>query len=326
MARRLQAQLAWCFSDPVRRFIVGEPFVWKGRVEVGGEIGLGEGEVDLPHGGGRLADRAGFLADGCTEATEDLFHLLLFARARLAPGVAKLHRADRLDEKRGAAGGDAVHDAGEIALGVRFDRHDVAAVALRHDRLLGQATGYGLPQQSLYAIVQTGVRDLDGAAPLGEFGAGAIQDLAARPDRAIKSINEGGEIADPLGDRRERGNAVTERDHVVAGMPGGAGEAEHVKEFGGREPPAAGRRLDEKRGVPGRVDGEAWLDSPQALALGCQPLPAQHFFAVVAGRERARQRAAGFQGAVICQPVADLGEFERFERLGVQRLLLSERG
>ena len=35
------------------------------------------------------------------------------------------------------------------------------------------------------------MRDLDGTPPLGEFGAGAVQDLAARSDRAVEGINEG---------------------------------------------------------------------------------------------------------------------------------------
>ena len=82
------------------------------------------------------AERVGVAADERRQLVEDALLLGLDRQLRLAPGVAQLDHDQRLDEQRLAAARLVVDDALDLALGIGADRHDVAAVAQRDERLL----------------------------------------------------------------------------------------------------------------------------------------------------------------------------------------------
>ena len=153
------------------------------RVHLARELGLGGPEVELGEGAERLAQRPGVRADQRRQLVEDALDLRLLGGLRLAPRVAELDDDQRLDEQRLAAARRVVDDALDPALRLGPDRHHVAAVAERDDRLLeGVAELRG--DERVEAAAEPIEGDADGGAQAAEAGRGRVEQLARRVERA----------------------------------------------------------------------------------------------------------------------------------------------
>ena len=108
-------------------------------VHLGREGRLGAPQVERGEGVEGVAQRLAVDRDQRRQLVEDARDLLLLGGDRLAPGVAELDGHHRLDEQGLAAARGVVDDALDPRAGLGLDRHDVAAVAERHDRLLERA-------------------------------------------------------------------------------------------------------------------------------------------------------------------------------------------
>ena len=104
--------------------------------QLGCERRLGRPEVELGERPERLAQGVRVGRHERRQLVEDARDLLGLGDLRLAPGVAQLDRDERLDEQGLAAPRRVVDDALDPRPGLRLDRHDVAPVAQRDDRLL----------------------------------------------------------------------------------------------------------------------------------------------------------------------------------------------
>ena len=93
------------------------------------------------------------VTDDAAETAQDALDLALLFDLQLTPGVRKVDDGERLDEQRGAAGGDVVDDAADLAAEVGLDRHDVAAVAQGDDRLPGRRGGRSARRETPEAAI-----------------------------------------------------------------------------------------------------------------------------------------------------------------------------
>ena len=117
-------------------------------------------------------------ADERRELVEDPLDLLLLRELRLAPGVAQLDDDERLDEQRLAAAGRVVDDALDPALRLGLDRHDVAAVPERDDRLLEGAAELDRADERVQPAPQAIEGDADGRAQPAQARRGGVEQLA----------------------------------------------------------------------------------------------------------------------------------------------------
>ena len=84
----------------------------QGCVDLGGEGGFGQREVDLADRAFRCDRGPGMLADLLAQPSQDPLDLPFLLQLRLAPSVAHLHHRQRFHEHCGAAGRDIVDHAG----------------------------------------------------------------------------------------------------------------------------------------------------------------------------------------------------------------------
>ena len=154
-----------------------------GGIEIGGQPRLGGPQVEPRQRPEGVAQRDGVGRHEGGQFVEDALDLVAFGGLRLAPGIAELDGNQRLHEQRLAATRRIMEDALDAAPGLGPDRHDVAAVAQRHDRFLEAARRrFGL-DQGLEAPPQPVVGDPDGGPQPTQPWRGAVEQLADRIER-----------------------------------------------------------------------------------------------------------------------------------------------
>ena len=161
-----------------------------GRAHLAGELGLGRPQVEAGQRAKRLAERPGIRADQRRQLIEDPFDLLPLGQLRFAPGVAELDHDERLDEKGLAAPGRVMDDALDPVLGIGADRHDVASVPERDDRLLERAGELGA-DEGVEPALQPIECDPDGGAKPAQPRRRGVEELASRVERASQGRRDG---------------------------------------------------------------------------------------------------------------------------------------
>ena len=229
---------------------------------------------------------------------------------RLAPGVAQLDRDERLDEQRLAAARRVVDDALDPRPGLGLDRHDVAAVAERDDRLLERAAELRADER-VEPAAEPVVGDPDGRAQRRR-GAARPCRAARRPGRSCGPASSGAPAAGGARGRaraaaaaaRRRGASRAARSRRASRRSRGTAPGR-----GGRRGPRArspGRcRAPPRSRRPGRswrsarawsVSSSAARDDDRVVRTARAPRPA----AATAGTRSAsasRARTAGTRGA-----------------------------
>ena len=217
---------------------------------------LGRPEVELRQRPERLAQGIGVGGHERGQLVEDARDLLGLGDLCLAPGVAQLDRDERLDEQRRAAPRGVVDDALDPRAGLGLDRHDVAAVAQRDDRLL-EGVAQLRADERVEPAAQPVVGDADRRAQAPEARRGGVEQL---PDR----------IEAPRQRRAQRRQRVQlapeiaqERSSLIGeerGQAGGRVERRRdLQELAGFEAPATDRPLDGGADVVGGPDPETGL-------------------------------------------------------------------
>ena len=117
------------------------------------------------------------------QLVEDAGDLLGLGDLRLAPGVAELDRDERLDEQGLAAARRVVDDALDPRPGLGLDRHHVAAVAERDDRLLEGAPELRADER-IQPAPQPVVGDTDGRPQATETRRRGVEQLPDRVEAA----------------------------------------------------------------------------------------------------------------------------------------------
>ena len=190
-------------------------------------------------------------ADEGRQLVEDAGDLLLFGGDRLAPRVAELDRHQRLDEQGLAAARGVVDDALDPRPGVRLDRHDVPAVAERHDRFLEGAPELRADER-VQPAPQPVVGDPHGRPQATQTRRGGVQQLTHRIEAAGQRGAKGGQ-------RVQVAAQVAQQRPAVVGEDGGQsrGRIERVRdrqEVRRLEPAAADRPLDARPDVVRAAD------------------------------------------------------------------------
>ena len=151
-------------------------------VQLGGEARLGRPEVEPGQRVERLAQGAALAATSADSSSRMRSTSSCLGDLRLAPGVAQLDDDERLDEQRLAAARGVVDDALDPRPRVGPDRHDVAAVAQRDDRLLERAAELRADER-VEPPAQPVVGDPDRRPQAAQPRRGRVEQLA-RPDRS----------------------------------------------------------------------------------------------------------------------------------------------
>ena len=133
---------------------------------------------------------------------------------RLAPGVAELDRDERLDEERLAAARGVVDDALDARTGLGLDRHDVATVAERDDRLL-EGRAQLRPDEGIEAPLGAD-RTRREPPPGGRRGGATRCRAARRPDRSFGRASSEPPAA-PGSRGQSRGAAAGDRRRATSG-------------------------------------------------------------------------------------------------------------
>ena len=285
-----------------------------GPVHVGGERRLGGPQVEPGERVERLAQRLGVGRDERRQLVEDARDLLGLGDLRLAPGVAELDRDERLDEQGLAAARRVVDDALDPAPGLGLDRHHVAAVAERDDRLLERAAELGADER-VEPPAQPVVGHPDGRPQAAEPRRRRVEQLADRVEAARQRGAQGGQgmqLAAELA--QQRPPLVGQRRRQPGGRVERLGDLE---ELGRVEPAAAGRALDRRPDVVGRPDPDARPLLDQAAGLvGLVERPRDDD-RVARRLERLGQPPRRRERGGLRQPVADRGELEQDQRAGI---------
>ena len=287
------------------------------RVHLPGETCLGAPQVEPGKGVERLAEGLGLAADERRQLVEDPVDLHRLRELRLAPGVAQLHRHQRLHEQRLAAPRGVVDDPLDLAPGVGANGHHVAPVAQGHDGVLqGRAHLAGV-DQLLQARAQALVGDPGRTAQAPEARRGRVQELAGRVEAALQGGAERGERMQAPGQVVEERPAVAGQD--VPQAPGRFDRLGDGGELRGVEAAAAGGPLHRRPDVVGAADPRAGMLRQQGADLGGL-LEADLDEDRVGQREqRLGQAAAGREPGRGGQPLADQRELQEGDRLGVHQ-------
>ena len=220
-------------------------------IHVGSETRLGRPQVEPGQRVEGLAQGRGVGPDERRQLVEDPRDLFLLRHLGLAPGVPELDRDERLDEQRLAAARGVVDDALDPGAGLGLDRHDVAAVAQRHDRFLEGVPELGA-DEGIQAPPQPVVRHPDRGAQAPEPRRGRVEHLADRVEAARERApdrRQGMQLATEVA--QQRSPLVGEGRRKPRGRIERLGELE---ELGGIEATAAGGSFDRRADVVGRPD------------------------------------------------------------------------
>jgi len=115
--------------------IRGDEFGSNGPESVGVSR-LGEGQVQFGQRLHGLFDLVRTFGDEVRKVGQDAIYLLLFLKLEFAPGVVQFDDGQRFDKERHPRGGAIVDDALEAIFKLGLEGNDVAALALRDERLL----------------------------------------------------------------------------------------------------------------------------------------------------------------------------------------------
>ena len=257
-------------------------------------------------------------ADLGRELVEDALLLRGRGELRLAPRVRQVDRDERLDEQRLAAPRLVVDDAPDATAGVGLDRHDVAAVAQRDDRLLQRArrarSGRGC-RVGPGAARRRCARRAAGRPSCGE-AASAIS--AARLDRGLEPRPAAPAAA--RCERRARAAAAWAARGARRPVAAAATSVSPIdQELGRLEPAAAGRTLDMRADVPSAADADVRpLPQEPARLVGLVE-PATDHDRVGRRLERLREPARRRERGVGREPLAHLGVLEQLDRAFVHQ-------
>ena len=222
-----------------------------------GEGRLGGPEVEPGERVERLAQGRPVRGHERRQLVEDPRDLLGLGDLRLAPGVAELDHDERLDEQRLAAARRVVDDALDPRAGLGLDRHDVAAVAERDDRLLERAAELRADER-VQASPQPVVGDADRRAQAAETRRGRVEQL---PDR-IEAARERAAQRRAAGGAPGRGRAGAAGARRRARSPGGRSRRGSRRARG--TAPARGGRRGPRARWPVRCRGRPRSRRPDA--------------------------------------------------------------
>ena len=152
-------------------------------VHVRGQARLRDPQVEARERVEGLAERRSVRGHERGQLVEDAGDLLGLRDLRLPPRVAQLDHDERLDEERLAAARRVVDDALDPRPRLGLDRHHVAAVAQRDDRLLERAAQLRADER-VQAPAQPVVGDPDGRAQAAQPRRGRVEQLPDRVEAA----------------------------------------------------------------------------------------------------------------------------------------------
>ncbi len=287
------------------------------RADLVAESHLRERQVDAGERLDAPTDVLGVRADVAAEGAEDALDLALLLELRLAPAVGHVDDGERLEPHRGAAAGDVVDDALELAAHVGLDGDDVSAVAQGDDGLLRNALGERRREDVLEPLVQAVVEAADLAADAAEGGAGLVGDLAALVDAAVDGLDDARlrrDGVDRLGEQGERLIEPRDRRAEVAGALERRGDVEQLRRI---EDAAAGALLGGGTDVVGAAEAGARLQLEEAARLGGLALAADDLAMLRRRLERLGERSAGGKRRMSREPRDDLVVLQSAECVGV---------
>ena len=220
-------------------------------VHLGREMSLGAPEVEPGEGVERLAQerRIGGHEDG--QLVEDPVDLGLLGDLRLPPGVAELHGHERLHEQGLAAPRRVVDDALDLAPRLGLDRHDVAPVAERDDRLLEGAAELGADER-VEPPPKPVVGDPDRRAQAAEPRRGGVEQLADRVEAPGQRAPQRGQAVEFVAQVPEQGPPLIREGRGEAG--GRVDRVADLQELCRLQPAPAHRPLHGRADVVRRAD------------------------------------------------------------------------
>jgi len=286
------------------------------RPHLARQVGLGRPEVEPRQRVERLPQVAGVGGHERGQLVEDPGNLLGLGDLGLAPGVAELDHDERLDEQGLAAARRVVDDALDPRPGLGLDRHHVAAVAERDDRLL-EGIPKLRPDQCVQASTQPIVGDADRGPEAPESRRGGVEQLADRIEGAGQRRAQGRQGVQVLAERpEERAPLVGQARREPHGRIERGGDLEEL----GRLQPAAPRgSLVRRADVVGAADPDPGALLEQRSRLVGLVEAARHDHRVARRLERLGQPPRRREGGGGRQPLPDDRELEQRERPLVHR-------
>ena len=136
---------------------------------------------------------------------QDAVYLLRLCQLEFAPGIVQFDDGQRLNEDSRAGGRQVVDDAPDAALEIGLEGDDVAALALRDERLLQEGSISGRMNDSLEFILYPAVGDTHLAADAGQFGRGIVAHIPALVQAAVNLDYDFGAGLDAAGETCQAG-------------------------------------------------------------------------------------------------------------------------
>ena len=204
-------------------------------VEIDGEFGFGEEEVEDGDDAEGCLDGAGEDAEAICEFFQDAVDFAVFLFLESDEFVVEIDGFERF-QKEGLAGvGRSVDDAGEFAALPGDDGDDEAVVANRYVLFLQDAFVAVGADEPVEGIVNRPALLFHFAADAVEMGAGGIEDGAVGGDFTFEDFEERIEVADGVGAAGEKGEAFAGGGEEGFGVGGAVEKVEDVEEFAGFE-------------------------------------------------------------------------------------------
>ena len=243
------------------------------------------------------------------EVGQDAMYFLLLFELEFAPGVVQFDDGQGLNEDGRTGGGCVVDDAPDAALEVGLERDDVAAFALRDDRLLQKKSVVGRVDDALEFILYPVVCDAHLAADAGQFGRGVVAHVPTLIQAATDLLYDFGTGLNDAGQVCQAGELDLQTTQSAVEVAGGNEGVAHVEQFRWRQrcPSLSGRhqRADVVRAAQSGVR----LGLQQRAGLARRLQPPANLSQVGRWRERARQFCPGGETGVGRQTCQDLGKF-----------------
>ena len=210
-------------------------------------------EIEMSQAAQRVTQVHGVRGDERGQLIEDPGDLLGLGDLGLAPGVPELDRDERLDEQRLAAARRVVDDPLDPRPRLGLDRHHVAPVAQRDDRLLEGAPELG-PDERIEPATKAVVGDPDRRPQATEARRGGIEQLADRVEAAGQGRAQRRQRMQVLADLAQEWPPLVCEQRGEA--RGGVERVGDLQELGRLQAPAPCRTLDRGTDVVRAADSE----------------------------------------------------------------------
>ncbi len=212
-----------------------------------------------------------------------------------------------------------MHDAVDVALVLGAHGDDIAALTLRHQRLLQVGLDVTAVHQAIQRAQQALLGDTQLAAQAVQLGAGIVQHVAAIADAARNLRHH---VVARLDVYRNRGQvrermlqSRQQRTQLLGPLQGEL----HLQQVGRHEHGTALGAIEQRAQIADTAKVDVILLLQEVKGLAGLDQPFLHRDQIVAGQKRFGQLRTATEGAVLSQPLEDLRIFQYTQRAWVHK-------